>query len=267
MLKVAIYCVSYNSYETADLYLKSLDKKYDKTRVELFVFMADNTEFDYKNITYQPTNYDIKIFNIHKNLGYFGAIQYMMERISPSEFDYSIISNVDLSIDSTFFDILSDINIDKNVGWIAPQIYSKIEQRDRNPKIINRYPLKKLKILKIFFKYPVLYNLYTHTIYKSKKLAKHENMDIYAGHGSFIILTKEYFNRCGIIDFPVFLFCEEIYLGEQCKNNKLRVIYDQSLVVYDSEHVSTSKFKNGKYCKLNYRALDYIIHHYYKTQN
>ena len=265
MIKTAIYCVTYKSYEVAEMYLKSLDIKYDSaTNVTLSVFIADNTDTNFKNISYQPSNYRLKVFNIHKNLGYFGAIQYMMQKDSPLQFDYSIISNVDLSIAPTFFHTLSCMKINNNVGWIAPQIYSKMEQRDRNPKIINRYPLKKLKVLKLFFKYPILYNLYTHTIYKSKKLTKHENMDIYAGHGSFIILTKEYFKRCGIIEYPIFLFCEEIYLGEQCLNNNLRVIYDQSLVVYDSEHVSTSNFKNSKYCNLNYLALDYIIRHYYK---
>lgn len=263
MIKTAIYCVTYKSYEAAEKYLKSLDIKYDTTQINLSVFIADNTDTNFKSISYQPSNYTLRVFNIHKNLGYFGAIRYMMEIMSPLQFDYSIISNVDLSIDSTFFNTLSGMKIDCNVGWIAPQIYSKTEQRDRNPKIINRYPLKKLKILKLFFKYPVLYNLYTHTIYKSKKLAKHENMDIYAGHGSFIILTKEYFKRCGIIEYPVFLFCEEIYLGELCQKSKLRVIYDQSLVVYDSEHVSTGNFKNSNYCKLNFHALDYIIQHFY----
>jgi GT2 family glycosyltransferase len=94
-------------------------------------------------------------------------------------------------------------------------------------------------------------------------------MDIYAGHGSFILLTRAYFEKCGMIDYPVFLFGEELYLAEECRKHSLRVIYRPEICIYDSEHVSTSKlkktlpFKKTFYYQCNSDAIDYILANYY----
>lgn len=260
MKNIAIYCVTYNSYNALYNFLVSLDNL-TKGDFSLMVFIADNSDKNTQQISYTPYNYELKTFTIGKNLGYFGAINYLMQRESPLNYDFSIISNVDLTLDKDIFVELS--KKDEDVAWIAPQIYSNVEQRDRNPKIINRYPKKKLSILKILFHYPLLYNIYTRTLYNRKKFLRYNKRRIYAGHGSFIILTKKYFNTCGIIDYPIFLFCEEIYLGEQCYRNEMTVMYDPLLVVYDTEHVSTGQFKSKQYCKYNYEAIKYILKTFY----
>ena len=105
--------------------------------------------------------------------------------------------------------------------------------------------------------------VYNHTLYKSKKLVSHQRGEIYAGHGSFIILTKRFFEACGIITYPVFLFCEEIYLGELCQQHGLKVVYEPNICVTDAEHASTSSFRRSKYCQFNYQALSYILKTYY----
>ena len=78
-----------------------------------------------------------------------------------------------------------------------------------------------------------------------------------------MILTKEFFKRCGIINYPVFLYDEELYLGEECKRKGLKVIYIPSMRVFDSENVSTSKLSSSFYCKCNIEGLTYIIKKYY----
>lgn len=262
MKKIAIFSVTYNSYNEANAYLASLDDNVKHADIELSVFIADNTQHNVEAIAYRPKNYTLRTFN-YNNVGYFGAINMMMRECSPVDYDYSVISNVDLSIKDDFFDTLANIALDENIGWLAPTIFSQQEQRDKNPKILHRYNKKKLSILKFLFKYHWLYNLYTHSAYKRKKHRQYDAMDIYAGHGSFIVLSKEYFKRCGIIDYPVFLFCEEIYLGEQCLRHGLKVAYTPSLVVYDDEHVSTAKFKSKQYCRYNYEAIKYILKTFY----
>lgn len=263
MKKIAIYCVTYNSYNSLEVYLSSLDKANCHQEVFLTVYVGDNTEERIQHITYNPKSFKLQVSQIGKNLGYFGAIKLLMQQHSPLEYDFTIISNVDLTLNDNLFSVLTNLDTMSNCGWIAPAIVSKLEQRDKNPKILKRYIKKKLIILSYLFKYHWLYNIYTHSAYKIKKYIKHNSMEIYAGHGSFIILTKEYFKRCDIIDYPVFLFCEEIYLGEQCIHHGLKVIYEPLLVVYDTEHVSTGTFINKQYCKYNYNAIKYIINKYY----
>jgi GT2 family glycosyltransferase len=264
MKKVAIYCVNYHSKNRLEHYLQSIDQAVRAADgdVVLDVIAIDNS-VPVEVIDYAPEAFALKVVKTGENKGYFGAVREGMKHVDPIAYDYSIISNVDVVMEEDFFVQLITAPTDKTLGWIAPQIYSDAEHRDRNPKIMRRYAKRKLQILRFFFSIPPLYNLYTHTAYKSKKLIKHEAGEIYAGHGSFIILTQEYFKRCGIIDYPVFLFCEEIYLGEQCLKQGLKVEYCPNIKVIDAEHASTSTFKRSKYCRYNFEALSYILKTYY----
>ena len=263
---IAIYCVNYHSYDSLNNYLASIDQAVQKSKndIELTVFVADNS------VPAQPIPFHSELFMLHllqtgQNLGYFGAVKHLMEHYPPTCYDYAIISNADVVIPDDFFGKLSKTAFPQHTGWIAPQIFSRQEQRDRNPKILQRYPKKKLQILKCLFTVPPLYNLYTHTAYKSKKFIHHQPGQIYAGHGSFIILTNEYFQRCGIIDYPVFLFCEEIYLAEQCLQQNLRVLYCPELCIHDAEHASTSNMRRSRYCQLNKQAITHILNTYYNS--
>lgn len=264
MKQVAIYCVNYHSYECLKNYLESVEKASLPVRcmMEISVFVADNST-PLSPVDYKPEHFTLSTLPTGNNMGYFGAVGFAMEQESPMPYDYVIISNVDILLDEDFFLKLNELSHEQSTGWIAPQIYSQVEKRDRNPKIIQRYPRRKLQLLRTLFRFPLLYNLYTHTAYKSKKLASHQPGNIYAGHGSFIILTREYFKKCGIINYPVFLFCEEIYLGEQCRQHNMKVVYEPQLRVVDAEHASTGKFRRSKYCKYNYDAISYILSRYY----
>ncbi len=266
MKQIAIYCVNYKSYNALHDYMTSIEVAVNATKkpVNVSLFIADNTDDGFQPVSNTPGTVKTRIFPFYENLGYFGAVHKMMEQSSPESFDYVIISNVDVLLAEHFFSRLLSLKTKDDTGWIAPQIYSHLEQRDRNPKIMQRYPKRKLQILQILFRFPLLYNLYTHTAYKSKKLIRHERGQIYAGHGSFIILTRQYFNKSGIIDYPVFLFCEEIYLGEQCQRHGLKVLYEPDIRVTDAEHASTSSFKRSKYCKYNLQAITHILNTYYK---
>ena len=245
MKKIAIFCVSYNSDKERDQFLASINyaakKAGDKVRVDTFV--ANNTKED--------------------NPGYFGAIKQLMQDVDVTIYDYSIISNVDLTVEEDFFLKLADYNCAEDSGWIAPQIWSLFEKRDRNPEITHRHSKKKLELLRLLYKFPILDTLYTKTLYRSKRLISHETGAIYAGHGSFIILTKKFIETCGKIDYPIFLYGEEIYLAEQCLRGGLKVMYVPEIIIYDSDHVSTGKINHKIRCRYNYDAINYIIKSFY----
>lgn len=264
METIAIYCVNYKSYDSLHQYLASIDKALEATQspIELKVIVADNTA-PALPVRYTAQHFKLNVLITGGNKGYFRAVRIAMQQINPADFDYSIISNVDVLLDELFFQKISDYQANEKIGWIAPQIYSSLEQRDRNPKILRRYAKRKLQVLKIKFRFPLLDWVYNHTLYKSKKLVSHQPGEIYAGHGSFIILTRQYFQQCGIIDYPVFLFCEEIYLGEQCQQHGLKVVYEPDIRVTDAEHASTGTFRRSSYCRYNYDAISYILSTYY----
>lgn len=246
MKKIALFCVSYQSDKERDAYLTSVEtaarKAVDKVTVDVFV--ANNTKDD--------------------NPGYFGAIQRLMDDVDVTSYDYTIISNVDLIVEEDFFLKLGDYKCDKNTGWIAPQIWSHLEGRDRNPQRLERPTLRKMKILKAFYQYPILDTIYHQTVYLRKKYhAEAPAGMIYAGHGSLIILTKAYFQKYRIIDYPIFLFCEELFLAENCRKAGLKVVYEPIIKVNDKEHVSVGKMSHKDYCRHNLAAMNYILQNFY----
>lgn len=265
MKRIAIFCVIYHSYQEAEHYLASIDKAVEKAAgaVSLDVFVADNTTTNPQPITYQASNFKLQSSNSRENLGYFGGIKHAMQEVDVEAYDYAIISNVDLTMDEEFFVKLAAYECPEDTGWIAPQIWSDLEGRDRNPQVMKRYSLRKLKLLSVLHHHPYVWLLYHKTFYRKKKFQRHPAGQIYAGHGSIIILTKAYFKRCGKIDYPMFLFCEELYLAEECQQAGLKVQYVPDIKITDKEHVSTGLMKLRFFSRLNYEAVQYIIHRYY----
>lgn len=105
MKKIAIYCVNYKSYDALHNYLRSLEHAVSHSQESLAVniLVADNTDDGFQPIVADSPTVSIRVFPFHENLGYFGAIHKMMEQVSPLEFDYAIISNVDVLLDEDFF--------------------------------------------------------------------------------------------------------------------------------------------------------------------
>lgn len=263
--RIAIYCVAYRSYDALRDYLKSVEMAALKTKeaAEVSVFVADNTDDGVQDVDFPTEAVTLRVFPFHENLGYFGGIGRMMKEVRPDDFDFVIVSNVDLLLSADFFEKLTARHWAATTGWIAPRIYSEQEGRDKNPKILRRYSARSLRIHLALWSHPWLKRLYNLTLYRQKKFVQHEPGDIYAGHGSLIVLTGEYFRRCGAISYPVFLFCEEIYLAEECMKKGLTVTYAPELQVEDGEHVSTGKMSFGQYCRYNADAISYILKTYY----
>jgi GT2 family glycosyltransferase len=264
MKKIAIYCVNYFSYDSLNDYLSSIDMacQHAGSQIEVSVFVADNS-VPTETVKYRPRYFSIEVFSTGNNLGYFGAIEFAMKKVAPTSFDYIIISNVDVLMDKISLSELANIATDSTVGWIATALYSKAHHFDWNPQALKRYPLWKLKTMRFLFKHPFLLQLKQKMLHQYSHNEASEQCDIYAAHGSFIVLTNSFFEKCGIIHYPVFLYCEEIYLAEECKNHQLRVVYMPQIPVHDLGKVSTGKMSEHNYCKYNYQGINYIITKYY----
>lgn len=267
MKRIAIFCVTYHTYEHLDNYLRSIEASAEQAKgsAEVTVCIADNTEKDIKKIDFQSDSLRIKCYEFHKNYGYFGAIGRMMADMDVTRFDYVVLSNVDITIAKDAIATLCQAKFSPNTGWIAPQIYSELEHRDRNPSVMHRYSRKKLQMLGLMYRFPLIDWIYRNTLYQRKKLpssSPHEQ-EIYAGHGSFIILTQEYIRRAGVINYPVFLYGEELYLAERCRETGLQVVYCPHIRITDSEHASTKSLASKFYYRCNREAISYILKRFY----
>lgn len=264
-MKILIVCVNYNSYSELEKYLGSIDMAAMMERDTMVdVVVVDNSPVKRSIETERYGNILVRVEN-NDNLGYLGGASSVINKIDVNKYDYVAISNVDLTLQNNFFQKLEEIKNNDNIAWIAPRIYSRTENRDRNPKVLERYSKRRLKLIYYMYKIPVLYYLYMFSAYKRKKVIVHpEERKIYAGHGSFMLLTNRFLSLVKKIEYPVFLFGEELFIAELCREYGMDVKYTPSVVVNDCEHISTSRMKKSYYFKCNQEAIRYIINKFYE---
>lgn len=270
--KILIICVNYNSYNELLDYLESIDKanSHPKKTALIDIFIADNTTANNKLIDtsiYKNINVMNKPFQ--ENLGYLGGVNRIIKEIGFSYlkmYDYFIISNVDLLVSKDIFKNLLYNNYDPQIGWITPRIISLHTKFDKNPRMIVRPSLFRMKLMLFFYSYPVLFSLYQkliHPFVRKKKTSKTRNI-IYAGHGSFMIFTKSFFKKIDNIQFDSFLFGEEMFFAELIRQANMKVFYDESLLINDYEHVSTKSIKGKLSIKMNRDSIKMLIKKFWK---
>lgn len=263
-MKILIVAVNFNSYDKLKDYLSSIENAVlmDKDS-EVTIYIADNSTKK-EDFYFQSTVISLSIESLD-NLGYFGGASYIINKITDIlAYDYVIISNVDVTLQSDFFVELKKIRIPTNTGWIVPSIFSKLIKEDKNPSVLKRYSRLKLKLLKFTYNRYVL-PIYEKIYYRKKRERQRDypQMEIYAGHGSFFILTKKFFKYYKEIHYPCFLYGEEIFIAELNRKANLKVMYVPSIRVEDYEHISTSKIKRQTYYDYNKKAIDYILRNFY----
>ena len=265
-MKVLIVCVNYNSYNELNNYLLSIDKACTNSpSTDVSLIVADNST-EVQNLDSGLYKSFVLEQRIQGNLGYLPGAANVINNISTiSSFDFVVISNVDIELDTSFFSNLEKTHFDGDVAWVAPQIWTEQENRDKNPKILSRYSKQKLEQIKMLYNYPLLDFIYTNTLYLRKKVRPdYPECDIYAGHGSFMMLTRRFFDFYKKIEYPLFLFGEEMFLAELIRKANLKVRYVPSLRVIDKEHTSTSKMKKKTYYYNNLKSIEYILDNFYE---
>lgn len=256
---VLLICVKYGSdAETAE-YLDSLRQLHGQPSLQVLV--VDNTVGSEWRETTRDSN--VTFVRSEENLGYFGGARnglsrYLREHALP---DWVIVSNVDLLItDARFLDKLAVLRSKPRLGIVAPSIRSALTGRDQNPFMRTRPSSARMHAYKWLFRSWLLLNAYelaSAAIHKVRSAARlrpevsaslSENLGetIYAPHGSFLIFSREYFRAGGNLDFPRFLFGEEIYLAEELRKLGLDAVYEPSLQVVHREHKSTKLLKSRK---------------------
>ena len=287
--KIFLIGVNYKSDKESIRFIKSLKKA--STKINIDIAIVDNTErqdsSEYFNEVYSQ-HPDILCIKPKSNIGYFGGARLGLEMYMKNKMDYPdliIVCNVDIYINQyDFFERLIQKDIGNDVGIIAPSIFSTRLKRDKNPKIINRPSYGKMYFYKLVFKIYVLQTLYllvyllknNFSIFLKKMFffkeiinrnlrnnELHLRENIYAPHGSFIIFTKHYFLKGGTLDFPCFLFNEEIFVAETSRSLKLKVVYENDIIIIDDEHASTGIIRSRKIAKYFSTSTTYVANKYF----
>lgn len=120
MKKILIVCVNYNSYKELSLYLESMNNAMNYVKDSIVhVAIADNSSQRESINTEKYENLEINQY-FQGNLGYLpGATNVLNNHIDIKEYDYVVISNVDLIIEKSFFSNLEKNNLMKK--WLGLQ--------------------------------------------------------------------------------------------------------------------------------------------------
>ena len=238
MKKMLLICVTYHSEVELQSFLESVRHAAEcvKGRMQVDIEVADNGQ---------------------ENKGYLGgALPIFNEKAK--EYDFVSISNVDLQLAPDFFEQLVDADI-TDLGWLAPDIYTEKIDRHENPYLLTRPTKRDFGKWNIIYSCTLLYRIYYRFfLLKSKHKKVYPACDIYAGHGSFMLLTKAFMQQYPELHFPGFMYGEEIYMAELTRAAGLKVQYTPTLRIANIGNINTSHIpqqQKSAWSKQSLRAI------------
>jgi GT2 family glycosyltransferase len=281
-----IIAVNYKTDEHARELARSL---VSYSNQDVSVIFVDNSERDDPEAftsMIHAVNPDVQCLHAPGNLGYFGGANfglrnYLAHSALP---EWVIICNVDIEFrDPGFFVTLRQLEAAGDIGVVAPRIWSARFHRDVNPKITQRPTKRRMVFYKVIFG-----NYYLQAAYEVLSVAKYGlkkqirsarahfhkrpahnttsigTTPIYAGHGSCMIFSRRYFVSGGNVEYPVFLFGEEIFVAETARGLGLSVVHCPQLWVFDKEHASTGgAMRSRKVAGFMNEATQYLAEKYF----
>lgn len=248
--RILVVCVNYQSDDCTARYLQSWAAVRENSVLDIVV--VDNSER--RGIFAPPPGLDLRIECVKpdRNLGYLGGANHgLQSALKRSGLPtWCIVSNVDVELPCpSFIERLIDLRPEPTLGMVAPRIISRLTGVDQNPFLSRRPSSARMRAYKyLYSSYPAtlayesvsrLYKRIKGTGRRAKSLS--ERRPIYAPHGSFLLFARKYFELGGNLEYPCFLFGEEIHLAEQVRKRGLQVVYAPEFEVVHSEHVSVGR--------------------------
>lgn len=238
MEKLLIVCIYYNNKEEVESYLENLKKLTKFYKLEI-VIVNNSKE---KNISIDDKKLKVIIYSPEKNLGYLNGLFYGVEEYKKNNNlpDWIIFSNTDIELKKFRF---NKKKYCKDIYCIAPDIYSTSTNLHQNPLYTKRIDLGKINRIININKNIILSLIYKKLSkikgYFQRKKIRAQSGKIYAAHGAFFILRKEFF-AIKRKEFKGFLYGEEIYIAEEIRENKKKIYFDKELKILHKEHSTTN---------------------------
>lgn len=205
-----------------------------------------------------------------QNKGYgFGnnaGIRFCLENYKS---DFIVISNPDIIIEKFEVDILKQYEH----AVVGPKILTSTG-KNQNPFFIKKklFPWWENLFLRYKFKFGyfslvALNKIHKLLYYFAMRVFNKNSINVYAVHGSFIILPAEVIKKIyPVFDENIFLFTEEIVLAEKMKANEIVCYYDKRFIVHHKED-GCMKFLSGSMYDEEVKSNTYVLNHYlYKKQ-
>lgn len=235
-----------------------------------------------------------------QNLGYLRGASYGLNEFVKSDGtmpDWVIVANVDIEFKNEgFLARLAEANYGEEVGVVSPAIWSNNLLRAPNRGLVSKPNKHRMRVLKLACRNHYTFRAYyalagiknavtyawryrlrasaggrsassrqVQTVAPETQNAHQQRQPkaIYAPHGSCIILSRSFFTRGGSLDYPMFLFGEEMYIAETARSLGLQVVYDPMLEVWHDDHTSTGLMPTRRMASYMRESTAFIIDQYF----
>lgn len=258
-----IFCVTYKSYDYLRTFMTSVERAAAKAEglCHVTLCVGDNTTDQWEDVPVDLTPHcTLHVFPYHLNLGYLGCALKMMSEIGwnkVGDADYTIISNVDLTLDEDLLCTLISTEWPTDAGWLAPDIYTQRLDHHDNPFQMHRPRPHDFLRWKILYSHPLVYEFLERVYHlRGKHQSPHTQQEaIYAGHGSLMLFTSRFMKKHADLRFPAFMYGEELFLAELVRRDGLLTYYCPSLQVSNVGRVSTGNYNYSWLCRQNRQSL------------
>ncbi|RCW71119.1 GT2 family glycosyltransferase [Marinobacter nauticus] len=211
--------------------------------------VVDNSEDECEKFELESFFSDVdSVFLIYEeNKGYFPGLNVGLAAINPSDYDFVVVGNNDLTVAEDFFDVLDRLVLPDRVFAVCPDVVTN-DGVHQNPHVVTRYSWRqKLKLDLYYSVYWVSFVLNRISApllgsrLKKKKNKDCERKEIYMGIGAIYILTKSFFKEFDRLEYPFFLYGEEAFFSNQIHSKGGCLLYEPSLAVKHLDSVTLSK--------------------------
>ena len=250
-MSILIITVNFKNSKPTENLIKSIIKCKTHRDLKMIIIDSESSESSFFSLDSirKRMNLDIEIIRSDKNTYYWGGINLGLNKFCNDykKYKWVITCNNDIEFnDISFFEKLNNLKED-SYSIIAPKIISSLTNKNLNPFMLKP----------ISFVYNIYYSLYYLNFFTSKiihkigrliKLIKTQSKiknssiyQIYAGHGSCMIFSKDFFSNGGFLDTGFTMYGEEVSTAEIAKKLNLLIYYIPSLSIIHNEHQSTRK--------------------------
>jgi GT2 family glycosyltransferase len=199
----------------------------------------------------------VTVLDFEDNPGYLPALERALPHVDASA--PVILANADLVADDGAVErIVAAVATYDDAGALAPAVIGSLG-RDQNPNLLAPPSARWLQVVAAIHRFPPVADLLLlrKEGHSSRNITGVEpGTRIWAGHGSCVVLTPEYFARGGSVAYPFALFGEELWFGNECARLGLTVRYVPDIVLRHEEHAATgARRRRGHVAQVKYEGL------------
>lgn len=241
--------VVYNNYSDTLDFLRSIALQ-DVGVVGIRCILVDNSDVDEIKKIVDGFALEFTFLTVvrpKKNLGYFGAFNYVFDANMIKQSEVVILCNNDLIFSSNFLRTYLSAKYPFDVDVVCPDVIT-VDGVHQNPHVQKRYNFMQRLKLDLYFShyyFAVLLKCIQRILYTlkkpSRKLESSPSGYLLMGIGAIYILQSSFLAKFKSLHFPHFLYGEEAYLSKQVHDGGGRLYFDSSLKVLHKESATLSK--------------------------